>query len=105
MDSLNSFVEITEKLQTKSEQIKQELDVFKIGLTKSLEQEMRKGEGMMRISEENYFKATNLMLESSVNQYLGKRLTPKMNEYFKSVMGESRKIYENTMRYYSDKKK
>jgi len=40
-----------------------------------------------------------------MNDYFAKKLTTKVNDYFKGVMGETKKIYDTTLKYYSDKKK
>lgn len=36
---------------------------------------------------------------------MNKRLTPKVNDYFKNVMGDTKKIYDTTQKFYSDKNK
>lgn len=40
-----------------------------------------------------------------MNDYFAKKLTPKVNEYFKAVMNDTKKVYDNTLKFYSDKKK
>lgn len=40
-----------------------------------------------------------------MNDYFARKLTPKVNDYFKSVMTDSKKIYDTTLKFYNDKKK
>lgn len=42
---------------------------------------------------------------NSVNDYMSKKLTPKVNDYFKSVLGDTKKIFDTTHKFYSDKNK
>lgn len=36
---------------------------------------------------------------------MSKKLTPRVNDYFKGIFPETKKIFDNTLKFYSDKKK
>lgn len=36
---------------------------------------------------------------------MSKKLAPRVNDYFKNVMTDSKKIYDTTQKFYSDKNK
>ena len=94
MDSLGIFVGKIAKLEMKSEEIQDDFKYFQKEVTTKLGQEMKKGESeMIKLGEQKCRESMNGLLQTYLNEYLSKRLTPKVSDYFRSVMGESKKIY------------
>lgn len=47
----------------------------------------------------------NKKTEANISDYMSKKLTPKVNSYFKHIMNDTKKIYDDTYKFYIDRKK